>query len=191
AAWAATLPLRADAAARDANVAGTEAESVTEIRRAAALAPWESRYPARLGALAMRGDDHAAAVDAYREALDREPRGLAHTINLGRAAALAGQEDLADATYARLLELDPHTPEILVEVAAYHLEQGRTDRAEALLGEAVALRDDEARWWVALGEAREAQGDTDGAADAFTRALELDPDAEFAPDAEGAATNGE
>jgi cytochrome c-type biogenesis protein CcmH/NrfG len=44
---------------------------------------------------------------------------------------------------------------------------------------------------VALGEAREAQGDTDGAADAFTRALELDPDAEFAPDAEGAATNGE
>jgi tetratricopeptide (TPR) repeat protein len=131
----------------------------------------------------MQGGDHAAAVDAYREALDREPRGLAHTINLGRAAALAGQTDLADAVYARLLELDPYTPEILVEVATYHLEQGRTDRAAALLGEAVALRDDEAQWWVALGEAREDQGDTEGAVDAFTRALELHPGAEGAEEA--------
>lgn len=178
--WIATLPYRAEAAARDASVAQSPEAAAAGYERAIAIAPWESRYHGMLGALLAGQGDHAAAAEVYERALDREPRGLAHTINLGRTAHQAGRDDVADAAFARVLELDPNTPEILVEVANYRLEREDSDRAEELLDRAVQLRGDNATWWVALGRARSAQGDPEGAREAFTRALELDPDVEGA-----------
>lgn len=184
--WVATMPLRADAAAsrgQQAAATGQQAEAERAFARASRIGFWEARYPAlRAGMAAGLGDDEQA-IALYEEALDREPRGLSHAINLGRAAMAAGDHVKAEAAYERALRLDPKTPEVLAEVGRYRLEAGAPGRARELLEKVVRLDGDNPEWWVALGEARSAEGDVDGARQAFERALALDPDAEGAAEA--------
>jgi len=74
-----------------------------------------------------------------------------------------------------VLAIDPKTPDVLVEVGRYKLSRGDPAAAAELIGKAVALRGDIAAYWVALGEAREAQGSPEEARQAFQQALALDP----------------
>ena len=52
---------------------GKVAEAQTDLRRAAELDPDEDDYVFNLGLLALQGNDTAAAVDHFREAVEREP----------------------------------------------------------------------------------------------------------------------
>ncbi|HVL98458.1 MAG TPA: O-antigen ligase family protein [Egibacteraceae bacterium] len=177
-AWVTTLPLRADAAAMDGvrhSATGSTRGATDSYRRAADLAPWEPRYPSMLGGALNELGLEERAYEAYQEAVDRDPRGLTNVMNLARVAVSIDRHEEAAHWYARALELDPSTPIILVEVGRYWLAQGDVTDANALLERAVHLRGDQADWWVALGEARSADGDDEGAKEAFERALELNP----------------
>ena len=177
--WVTTLPIRADASAMQgvqAAAAGDVRVATDSYRRAASLASWEPRYPAMLGGLLNQVGQGDLAYDAYFEAAARDPRGLSHALNLGRVAVTLERPDEAERWYGRALQIDPTTPEVLAEVGRFELEQGDVAVATGLLERAVALRGDHPGWWAALGEARSAEGDAQGAREAFERALELDPD---------------
>lgn len=180
-----TTPVRADMAAADAQALRADREeAVAGFDRAASTAFWEARYPALEGSyLAEQAQDDEAALAAHREALAREPRTLAHAINVARLTALTGREEEAAAAWDRVLEIDPTTPEVLAEAGRFRLSQGDVEGARELVERAVDLRGDEAAFWVALGEIRRADADVAGARAAFERALQLDPEADAARDA--------
>jgi len=177
AAVVATRPLRADtAAAWGARLAAAQPEAAAAAyRRAGELAPWESRYPV-LEAGVLAATDPQAALAAYDRAAAADPRGLAVALNEARLAASAGDTERADAAWERVLAIDPTTPEVLASAGAYWLERGDVERARDLVDRGMAVADDDARLWVALGEVREAGRDTAGAREAFQRAIELDPE---------------
>ncbi|HVM14256.1 MAG TPA: tetratricopeptide repeat protein, partial [Egibacteraceae bacterium] len=184
--WVGTTPLRADLAAqtgRNLAAAGDTRAADAAFERASRTAFWEARYPALHAVLFTDMGKADLARDAYRTAVAREPRGLAHALNLARVSVSLGEHEEAGAWYARALELDPTTPETLAEVGRYKVTQGENDEAQVLLERATAVREDNADWWVALGQARSADGDEEGARAAFQRALDIDPGAEGAEQA--------
>jgi Flp pilus assembly protein TadD len=79
-----------------------------------------------------------------------------------------------------VLEIDPHTPVVLAEVGRFRLGQGDAADAGALLERALAPGQGEPDWWTALGQARQETGDDLGAAEAYGKALSLDPEQEEA-----------
>jgi len=177
--WIATTPLRADVAAQRAVIAGANRlpdQARSAYTEASRIGFWESRYPALEGGWLAQTGDQEAALEVQQQAVEREPRGLAHTLNVARLHSRLGDTEAADAWYRRVLEIDPTTPEVLAEVGQYRLGRDDADEAAQALERAVALRGDNAEWWVALGRAREGAGDVDGARDAFQRALEINPD---------------
>lgn len=184
--WAATLPIRADAAAMDGvghGRAGNSRGATDSYRRASDLARWEPRYPGMLGGAYNELHLPDRAYDAYLEAVRRDPRSLTATLNLARVAVIMDRHDVAGRWYARVLEIDPTTPAVLAEVGRYRLTQGQAESATGLLERAVGLRDDQAEWWVTLGQARSAEGDEQGARQAFQRALEINPSQQDAAEA--------
>ncbi|CAN5518676.1 hypothetical protein BH23ACT9_BH23ACT9_32460 [soil metagenome] len=177
--WAGTLPVRADAAAMRGvhlGAAGDTRGATDSYRRAGTLGRWEPRYPSMLGGALHQVGRAEQAYDAYLEAAQRDPRDLANALNLARVAVSADRHDDAARWYARALEIDPTTPEVLAEVGRNRLDQGDIAGANGLLERAVTLRGDQANWWVTLGQVRSAEGDEPGARAAFERALELDPE---------------
>lgn len=170
-----TTPLRADlVAGRAARAATAQPEqAIAGYERAARIAFWEPRYPSLQGGL--QRDTPGDALAAHSVALERDPRGLGHALNVARLHASLGQESQADRAWDRVLEIDPTTPEVLAEAAGYLLGRGEVERAGQLVERAVDVRADDARLWVSLGEVRAAAADTDAARAAFQRALEIDP----------------
>jgi tetratricopeptide (TPR) repeat protein len=63
----------------------------------------------------------------------------------GRAFAVLGRRDQADAEYARAVRLAPADPQIRLACFRYHAEHGRWDEAAAAHAEAVRLSPDDAR----------------------------------------------
>lgn len=183
AAWIATVPWRADAAAQtgqQAAAAGETAVMERQLDRAESLGFWEPRYPVTRATIASEEGDAEQALAAFERALARQPRGLSHAINVGRQAAALDDHERARQAFQRAVEIDPKTPEVLAEVGEYHVQHGSAQRARELLERAVDQHDDQAEWWVALARAREATGDDNAAEKARERAIELDPDMEQA-----------
>jgi O-antigen ligase len=171
-----TTPVRADVAAGGAVRAANREEAVAAYDRAAEVAFWEARYPALEGAyLTNEGGDALAALGAHREAARREPRALAHVLNVARLSAQLGQNEQAAEAYERALEIDPTTPEVLVEAGEFRLAQGDTQGAAELIDRAGSMADGNARVLLAVGRVRAAQEEPDEARAAIERALQIDP----------------
>jgi O-antigen ligase/Flp pilus assembly protein TadD len=186
AAWAVTVPWRADAAAQTARQAAADGRlDIAEgyFDEAVSMASWQPRYPSRRGTTLGKRGEAEAALAAFDKALSRQPRGLSHAINLARQAVALDRIDRARRAYEQAMDIDPKTPEVLAEVGQFHLDHGSPETARRLLEDAVGQRADQARWWLALAQARAATGDEPGAQAARERAVEIDPDVERAADA--------
>lgn len=102
---------------------------------------------------------------------------LAHLAHL---YAAAGQLDVAAEAMAEALRREPRRPEVLVSAAELHVTRREFAEAEARAREALALDAKVASAHLALGDARAGQNDPAGAAEAWRRAAELDPELEGA-----------
>jgi tetratricopeptide (TPR) repeat protein len=143
-------------------------------------------------ALGAQGvDAKRARLDEARDLLERghelgrSPRFLEYLRDVHvRLAQLAPDGGAADGERAleysrRALELSDASPRARLRHAELCLRFGRAAEARALLEPLARARPDGLDAWPALGQARAALGDLEGAVTAFTRALELD--AERAP----------
>jgi tetratricopeptide (TPR) repeat protein len=96
------------AAARSGQVpAAMIASNLQSLRRAAPLDPVEVGIPIARGSQYLLLSRAEPAIEAYREALDLEPRSEGY-LNLGRAQWLAGQPDEARRSFSLAVRLDPH-----------------------------------------------------------------------------------
>lgn len=140
------------------------------------LAPNVASYRGNLGNLLMKLGRHAEACQAYSRAIELDPVSPAHQLNLA-AALIDGREfDAAEA----VLEKVTQTPETLGRyyLCLGNLRVARDRHEEAIAAfhasEAAGTRD--AKLLHNLGTALSYLGRMDEAADAYRRALEIDPE---------------
>jgi tetratricopeptide (TPR) repeat protein len=86
------------------------ADNLSELERAARLAPAEVGIPLARGTQYLLRGSYDSAVSAYQEALRQEPRPEIY-LNLGRAQYAAGQRDEAGESFAKAVQLDPRLAE--------------------------------------------------------------------------------
>lgn len=177
-----TRPLRADLAAeRATNRSGQEAVSAMDV--AVARAPWEPSHHNRRGNVLAEQERFDEALASYEAAVIRDPGGYVYVLNAAKTAANAGAWQRAEEWYQRLLEVEPHHPAALVEVARFHFRRDELEAGASLLERALAVDPANADWWMLLGRARYTAGDEEAALAAFERALEADSDHGEAADA--------
>src|SRR5256885_9382224 len=129
------------------------AERADRLGRAAALAPWDARYPMELGRALLesaftgpdpgrRAEDLAQARAAFERAAflaprDGEAQAMVARAKAAQAAAHPGAVPAAEieAGFDRAIGLEPRNANVLELAAQGYLEMGRTAEARA-----VALR---------------------------------------------------
>lgn len=114
--------------------------------------------------------DVANAESAYQRAITADGARFEPHLGLGQLYAAAGRAADAERELRQALTLDPQTPDAAYELG--RLTHG--DESVRLLTQAAATRPDWGDAQLALGEAKLAAGDADGARAAFTAALHAD-----------------
>jgi tetratricopeptide (TPR) repeat protein len=128
------------------------------------------RADAALGMFGRLGEDALEAEDLYL--VSTQLAGL-------------GRPEAASAVLEKALTLDPDHPDALVDRARWLATTDALARAADLALRLAALPGQGARGQALLGRIREIEGDHRGAAEAFARALELDPELTNAPPGPG------
>ncbi len=109
---ASRLLFRAEGISLEVMAAGTAPraylqQNLRDLRRAAELDPLEAAIPLALGSQFLLLDSPQAAQEAYRSALEIEPRPETY-LNLGKAQFRSGQKEAAQENFERAVKLDWH-----------------------------------------------------------------------------------
>lgn len=152
------------------------AEAVTELGRAAELAPRNSDVLVALSlAQARQGDAAAAAETAGRlYEMDRARSGSALLYAVRLEAA--GKDREAERIYRQVLEREPRNTVALNNLAGLRAEARSFDEAEALARRAVASAPDNAQVLDTLGWTLFRKGNVTEAATTLAKAAQLSPD---------------
>ena len=117
---------------------GRLAEAEENARAAVEKNRWIPQPYLTLGAVSMRRRNYAGAIDAFRKAVEKDPRGWNSRISLGDAYRGAGQWDEALAEYTQALAMKPEHPEALLGRALTWEQMGREREAIGAYGNALA-----------------------------------------------------
>jgi predicted TPR repeat methyltransferase len=139
---------------------------------ALAVNPEHTEALYNLGLLCYELDDFEGAIDAYRRALRQDPIEADVLNNLGNALYCTQQLDEAVAMYKRALREDPGNPVFLRNLGLAAQAGGDIIVAADVL----AQQERDPQLWVGMGMSLQRRGDTDGAIDAYRRALAIQPD---------------
>ena len=112
------------------------------------------RYPSdavlryALGDLLMRQRDFSGAYDQFVGAIEVDPEPDASSFfTAGTLASTNGQKELAEAHYAKAMELDPSNPEYPLYLSNVQLSIGKVDAARASVAIAAKLAPSRAEVW--------------------------------------------
>ncbi len=155
-----------------------EARNIME--RAVRAAPRNSRAWSLLGVACRRLTDMPAAREAYQKALDIDPDYLDARTNLGEWYLVSGDISAALQCFDAVLRIKPLHLEATNNRTAALIEAGRHVEAEQVLLDAIARYPDSSPLQVNLGNVYSQMAKGREAANAYRKALELDPDSEEA-----------
>lgn len=119
-------------------------------------------------------------VQSYKAALAKNPDDLEANIGLGNLEFDSGQWENAIKYYSRALAIDPKNPDVRVDRAIAYHSSGRNDLAKTELLRVTREDPRHKNAWLNLGVVAREAGDAAGAARAWERYLELDPNGEHA-----------
>ncbi len=168
------------ALAYGASPAHGQAKEIQFLRKVIAQEPAFPRAHFALGRALLRQNDVAAAVSAFQEAVRLEPGyGEAH-YQLGLALSRAGRKQEAAPAIQKGRELvaaeqKSKTAVLDLNEGREALDAGNLDAAIAKFNQVVRAQPESPDAHHYLGLALARRGDTDGAAAAFRRTLEIDP----------------
>jgi tetratricopeptide (TPR) repeat protein len=114
------------------------------------------------------------AIAVYRAVLSSVPISAAY-LQIGAAYRNKGQLDLAVGAYNELLKRDPNNERAKIGIALATLDNGDSESAEKALESLARLPSASAEVFYTLGEARRARSKPSEAANAYKRAIQLDP----------------
>jgi len=117
-------PIRADIAARNATVATSPEETDALFAKAVSLAPWEERYLTEWARILAGSGRLEAAAAVLTNATTVAPLDWEIWRALAKVSGAIGETDRAIAAYERALELNPASPALGAEVAAFVAEAG-------------------------------------------------------------------
>lgn len=115
------------------------------------------------------------AEEAYRRAMELDPRLATAMTNLGNLRLLAGDRGEAEALYRRAIEADAQQPEAPYNLAYLLVDQGRRTEAITMFERALGLRPDFAEAHFNLAMALTEAGHFHRAKGHWQRYLELEP----------------
>jgi len=152
---------------------GDPNEALDLLDRAVALAPENIWVNMHRGNALKKLDRIAEAIEAYDNALRQDRNLFQGWVNLADVLQLSGDtvQALGAAEYA--YELNPESPEVLNTLGTLLAASGRHREAEGVLRRAVAMRPEDATFWLNLGHASAALEDM---MSCYQQALVLRPD---------------
>ncbi|HEX9049248.1 MAG TPA: tetratricopeptide repeat protein [Anaeromyxobacter sp.] len=156
-----------------------------DLRRAIALRPGYGEAQIALGNLLRKRGDLAGALALLEPAAQsgsNEDRARA-LVAVGAVQLAAGRRADASAAFDRAVLYAPARAEIRLGIARAWLSGEDDDdvqRALAVLARTAEMAPDVPQVWAALGRGRERAADLPGAAEAYDRALRLDPSYRYA-----------
>jgi len=140
-----------------------------------AFAPNKKGYQILSQLLVQQGRDQEAA-----QALNRALKSLDSTTlekseyfkMMGNCYARLGQNQEAERSYKKALELSPASDEVQSNLGSLYLEQGQVSEAKRCYQDAIASNPANDKAWVGLGLCHVSEGDKESAHEAFARSLE-------------------
>jgi protein O-GlcNAc transferase len=150
-------------------------EAAASYGKALALKPDDALAYSNLAVVLCRQRKFAAAVQAGLRAVALAPQLADAHNNLGNACQ--GLENLAAAaaSYRRVLEIDPSDASAHHNLALVLLKQGQHAEALTHCRRAMTAASPSRSTYLCLGDILRAEGDMEGALDAYRQALALDP----------------
>ncbi len=132
-------------------------------------------FRARLVAALFRAGRVTEAIHEAEREIDERVHGISELASLAVLADQAGARALARRLFEEILDRQPDHVGAQASLVLLDLEAGRLDRAGSRLAGAQAAHPDFARLVYLQGRLALVQGDADGAAEAFERALLMAP----------------
>jgi tetratricopeptide (TPR) repeat protein len=115
------------------------------------------------------------AIDQYEHLLRLEPKNIDHYLLLGRLYILNKDLLKAESSFKSALQVQPGAEEAIINLAYLYNEQGESKRATTVLT-SVPDSSRSAKLFSALGYTYEQQHEYKNAVDAYSRAVDLDPE---------------
>lgn len=128
-----------------------------------------------LGLMLMAANAYEPAEASFLNAVQHAPQDMRWLYYLGQLHLMREDHAAATVWFERVLELAPSDLATLVELGGAYLYLDRFDEAERLFTHATLLDRRAAAAWSGLGRVAFARREYPKAAEAFERALELDP----------------
>ncbi len=119
--------------------------------------------------------DHARAIQAFKKAVELDPKNARAHYNLALAYLSQGKLDEAIAALEEAVKAAPENSYLRARLGALLAVKGELDRAEEVLTEAVRMDPKNSLAWDYLGQVRLKKGDYAGAIAALKKAVELAP----------------
>lgn len=147
ASWLASAHLRADLRARDAHVAlfsGAPDVATGLMAEASETAPWQPHYLLLQAQFESQAGSADLGSSTYGRVTAVNPRRFDGHLGEARALAALGEGERALEEYLASRRLEPHHPDLTVEVAEHLNALGRPEEARLLLDEALSITPDHA-----------------------------------------------
>jgi tetratricopeptide (TPR) repeat protein len=122
-----------------------------------------------------RQNQHALAVESYREAVRISPEDEGSWLAMGQSQSALGQPERAIQSYRQALRFRPESAQAYLALADAYQQQGRPDLAIPNYRECVRYDADSARGWAGLAAAYEQTGQRDLRDAALKGLRKLDP----------------
>jgi tetratricopeptide (TPR) repeat protein len=158
---------------------GRASDATLQLREAVRLMPRSAVAHNALGEAFNLAGDLKSARGEFEQATALDPRFAEAHANLALVLLPAGESEAAASHLDRAIAIFGNSPDAAHPHylrAKIYTERDETEKAQAELKQAVALRPDFPEAWSDLGQAKKTLLDDDGAFAAFQRAVELDPE---------------
>jgi tetratricopeptide (TPR) repeat protein len=145
------------------------------------LAADDVKYRPLLGNAYLLDGQYAEAQREFEQALRQSPGDLTTRLGLATAYTAAGEYSKAIALYEKLLGEAKNEPSIHYNLGASYLRTNRPRDAERQADAYTRAREQDAKGWLLLGDARLANHDDAGALAAYEQAHKRDPGNSMVP----------
>lgn len=154
---------------------GRSEEAISGLEALAADFPGRAEALTPLGVLYVQVGRGSDGLEALAAAARSDPNSFEAQHHLGALLSELGQFEEANRRLDAALSLRPGDPGTLLEMCRLRSREERLEEARAACAEAAASAPDHAEAWFASGDVLHYLAEEDAAANAYRRALELDP----------------